>query len=526
MSSDTDHPRQRTVAELLAEHGDAGATGRRRRRRAPDEVSGEEAAGPPLGNGTGSFTPEWRPAQAPEPDRSMLRERVPPVPVQPPGRRQPEPWESVREPPERQARESLPREREPWEARQRESQPWESVSRESRVQQPPPWEQQSRVQEPPSWEPRAREPQPWEAQPRERLRPSEPLSPEPLSRDPLAPWDSQPRDPRPRESQSRESQSREAQSRDAPPREGRSREAVSWESRPWESRPPVNGAEREPDAARSGPPLPRAGERTGSPAVPGARAPLEPVRERPTEQMAPVRSARPVRNDQAPSGRVGSRRPGAPDAATDLAPAAPEYHSDVDGRGPDDGPPTEIGAAPVGAESWHRKRTNGRRGPVPDDGGPRTEASAPVDFDDHPAGLGGADLDDFRGHPDYDGDPDYEGDYDHPDDGDADEADERTGLRQRLRLPKLADSAGQVWAAVVAQWIIGAVGGAALWVGFRFLWRSLPVVALAAAVLITAGLVVVVRALLRNDDTRTTLFAVLVGLLLTVSPAILVLLGR
>jgi drug/metabolite transporter (DMT)-like permease len=52
------------------------------------------------------------------------------------------------------------------------------------------------------------------------------------------------------------------------------------------------------------------------------------------------------------------------------------------------------------------------------------------------------------------------------------------------------------------------------------------VVALAAAVLITAGLVVVVRALLRNDDTRTTVFAVLVGLLLTVSPAILVLLGR
>jgi hypothetical protein len=31
---------------------------------------------------------------------------------------------------------------------------------------------------------------------------------------------------------------------------------------------------------------------------------------------------------------------------------------------------------------------------------------------------------------------------------------------------------------------------------------------------------------MHNDDRRTTLFAVLVGLLLTVSPAILVLLGR
>ena len=104
------------------------------------------------------------------------------------------------------------------------------------------------------------------------------------------------------------------------------------------------------------------------------------------------------------------------------------------------------------------------------------------------------------------------------------EDDEQPGRRAARRT--VADSAGQAWAAVVAQWIVGAIGGAALWVGFRFLWRSLPVVALAAAVLVTVGLVVVVRALLRNNDMRTTMFAVLVGLLLTVSPAILVLLGR
>ena len=55
-----------------------------------------------------------------------------------------------------------------------------------------------------------------------------------------------------------------------------------------------------------------------------------------------------------------------------------------------------------------------------------------------------------------------------------------------------APSAGQAWAAVVAQWIAGAIGGAALWVGFRFLWRDLPVVALAAALLVTVGLVLVV----------------------------------
>ena len=79
---------------------------------------------------------------------------------------------------------------------------------------------------------------------------------------------------------------------------------------------------------------------------------------------------------------------------------------------------------------------------------------------------------------------------------------------------------------MVAQWIAGAIAGAALWVGFRFFWRDLPVVAVAAAVLVTVGLVLVVRAVMHNDDRRTTIFAVLVGLLLTVSPAILVLVGR
>ena len=84
----------------------------------------------------------------------------------------------------------------------------------------------------------------------------------------------------------------------------------------------------------------------------------------------------------------------------------------------------------------------------------------------------------------------------------------------------------QAWAGVVAQWLAGAVAGAVLWVLFRYMWRELPVVALAAAVLVTAGLVLLVRQLLHDVDRRTTGFAVLVGLLLTASPAVLVLLGR
>jgi hypothetical protein len=104
----------------------------------------------------------------------------------------------------------------------------------------------------------------------------------------------------------------------------------------------------------------------------------------------------------------------------------------------------------------------------------------------------------------------------HPDDL-LDELDERDRPTARP---------AQAWAGVVAQWLAGAVAGAVLWVLFRYLWRGLPVVALAAALLVTAGLVLLVRQLLHDVDRRTTGFAVLVGLLLTASPAVLVLLGR
>jgi hypothetical protein len=174
------------------------------------------------------------------------------------------------------------------------------------------------------------------------------------------------------------------------------------------------------------------------------------------------------------------------------------------------------GVPPAGAEAWHRARTEGRRRGA--DGGPPTQAAAPLSFDDeddddapdYPAGLGGRDIGE-----------EPTGIFAAGDDPEA-----PAKGRSDQKEAKEQAAGGQAWAAVIAQWIAGAIGGAALWVGFRFLWRDLPVVAVAAAVLVTVGLVVVVRALLRSSDLRTTLFAVLVGLLLTVSPAILVLLGR
>jgi hypothetical protein len=130
-----------------------------------------------------------------------------------------------------------------------------------------------------------------------------------------------------------------------------------------------------------------------------------------------------------------------------------------------------------------------------------------------------ADLDD-EPHDDVDDDLDDDPHDDLDPDGELDEADDRDDLEEPLARP------AQAWAGVVAQWLAGAVAGAVLWVLFRYLWRGLPVVALAAALLVTAGLVLLVRQLLHDVDRRTTTFAVLVGLLLTASPAVLVLLGR
>lgn len=225
-------------------------------------------------------------------------------------------------------------------------------------------------------------------------------------------------------------------------------------------------------------------------AAPGAPAPQP---ERPTDVMP--RISAPVQAEPAP--------------VFQPAPAPEQDHDEG-------GPSTMIGGAPVEAQDWHRVRTEEARrdGAAVDDG-----PFPPVPADDGPAGLGPVvDLEKHPHEPLDDADPRYE-----------DESDVAPRSRER-RLGRASaaarEAAAPAWAAVMGQWIAGALGGAVLWVLFRFLWRNLPVVALASAVVVTVGLVIVVRALLHNNDRRTTIFAVLVGLLLTVSPAILVLMGR
>jgi hypothetical protein len=449
MSSDTDNPRQRTVAELLAAHGDVSATTARRRRRREPDGQGEDALRP---GGEGAAAPEWMSGSA-EPD-SLRGDRVPPAPRA--GRRrapEPEPWEpAAREPqgwdsqPRGQSLDdAAPREAPAWEPSGWDAQEREPQARGSRSREPG-WDHEAPSRDAQGWDDDARgwdgdargwdgaqgwdgdEPQPWEQE--------------------QGAWESRSRERMPPDAPARGPQPREVQ-----PREVQPREAQPWEQQaaPWEAQ-----------QAES----PRAPERPTGATRRGERAASDPVRDRPTDKMPRVRNSAP------------------PDVGL---------------------------TAPI--QQQRRQGVPKADEPELEDGGPPTQASTPLDLDDHPAGLGG------RGRA-------RDADHDGYDSGEMEPVDAPDEPGERGRIGKMADSAGQAWAGVLAQWIIGAVGGAALWVGFRYLWRSLPVVALAAAVLVTVGLVVVVRALLRNNDLRTTLFAVLVGLLLTVSPAILVLLGR
>ncbi|HEV7791084.1 MAG TPA: hypothetical protein VGP05_18915 [Pseudonocardia sp.] len=217
--------------------------------------------------------------------------------------------------------------------------------------------------------------------------------------------------------------------------------------------------------------------------------------ERPTETMPrigrrPGTSTGPITNPLSPTGLAALKA--GPIAPVEMSPGAPDVMGPgamrtgatraVEASGPstqvsspavlfddgdDDGDLDHPGARPVA----------GKRG--------RTKRSARGSMVDVPAGL---DVDD-------------------------------AGLEDR--------SAGwKAWAILIAQGIGGAVGGAVLWVGFRYLWLNLPVVALAAAVLATVGLVMVVRTIRGSDDLQTTMLAVLVGLIVTISPAVLLLAVR
>lgn len=87
-------------------------------------------------------------------------------------------------------------------------------------------------------------------------------------------------------------------------------------------------------------------------------------------------------------------------------------------------------------------------------------------------------------------------------------------------------SPGKEWFVLAGQGAVGLLAGGVVWVGFRWLWNAIPLAALVAALVVTGCLVFIARKILRTDDLQTILLAVLVGLICTVSPAALLLIGQ
>jgi hypothetical protein len=115
-------------------------------------------------------------------------------------------------------------------------------------------------------------------------------------------------------------------------------------------------------------------------------------------------------------------------------------------------------------------------------------------------------------------------DLDYPDADDLDdlEAEEFDDEEAEEDTP----SPGRDWLVMAGQVAVSVIGGAAVWLGFNWLWGKLPQAALVAALAVIVGLVWIVRKIRRADDLQTTGLAVLVGLFVTVSPAALLLLSR
>jgi hypothetical protein len=119
-------------------------------------------------------------------------------------------------------------------------------------------------------------------------------------------------------------------------------------------------------------------------------------------------------------------------------------------------------------------------------------------------------------------------DFDEPDDFDS-----RPG-RDRIDAIDADDddedveplSPGREWLLMGAQVGAGAIAGALVFLAFSWLWGFQPIIAVLAALVVIVGLVFGVRRWRRADDLQTTVLAILAGLVVTVSPAALLLVRR
>lgn len=156
---------------------------------------------------------------------------------------------------------------------------------------------------------------------------------------------------------------------------------------------------------------------------------------------------------------------------------------------------------------------------IPSAGNVEDEPGDPEYAADYPAGSG------------YSADPEYQEDLDFAD-SDVEEP-ERAAVSARIEAeaPEAEagakrESAPRQWLLLVLQVIAGLLGGGGLWLGFRLLWLSIPVAAIVAALLVTGCLIFIARRSASTRDLQTVVLAALVGLVCTVSPVAVVLVGQ
>ncbi|AUI63114.1 hypothetical protein [Amycolatopsis sp. BJA-103] len=528
-------PPQKTVAELLAQHGAQPEGGRRRRRRAADDE--DEAPEPPRGRREPSVSDT-----APQAIIDRVSGDTPPPPSRPPRRSRPQ------APPDGFSAEkstSNPGAR-PVPPTQQDSAPLPvppNVASTPTRQTPPvrPPQEQSGYQQ--------RPPQPPQ-QSGQFVRPAPPQEQSGYQQRPPQPPQQSGQFVRPTPPQEQSGyQQRPPDSEGLPPR-GRPRPAG-----PEETRGAVPPVRRRPEPP-AGPPSAGLSARLDG----GADAPPEDVQD-PPGPMASGAFATP------PAQPARRRRPPARPAQPKAEPSTEQFAAVGDDTAPEAEAPVEPAAPPAGLAGWRKRRQKvqsedteiGGIPPVqppvaplepdadpeqdPFDAGPPTQASS---HQPHPAPMPFVpphslddrerqdNLDEYErefADPAYpDGGPDFgreEYGYradDYEDDYDEQDAD----VVEEVEAEEPAENAspGKQWLALAGQLALGVVGGAGVWLGFNWLWVNIPAAALVAALLVIVALVWIVRKIRRAEDLQTTVLAVLVGLVVTVSPAALLLVAR
>jgi len=278
--------------------------------------------------------------------------------------------------------------------------------------------------------------------------------------------------------------------------------------------------------------------RPGAPAAGRTPPPPPPPRiESSRTNLSRADLPRPPQQQSQPTGYFRPMPPGAPppvDATADttyLPPITPDtpppgnsLANRLAGAPPQEGVTEQLPRIPAAVG----ESTQAHPGPLVDDeddfGGPRAAAQAPpIDSTEAHAGPY-VDDDDQEYEYDYEAGNSFSYAVDH----DAAPAGVGGALadEEEDAAEEAEGSPGKQWLMMIAQLAVGVVGGAALWLGFQWLWNALPAAALAAAVAVIVALVIVVRRIRKADDLQTMVLAVLVGLIVTVSPAALRLIGH